>query len=120
MLLVLSVVYLFHGFQTRAAPLTSLLTESSSNATVSSTSASISPVVQRSIWDILWSRLASIFLVHGFLSIPTPDIPGPSNWPRIGNSLPFRQWSNGRRRRRLEKLFRMGRKMESNTTHCLR
>ena len=57
MLLVLTLVYLFHGFQTRAAPFTSLLAaESSSNATVLSTPACICPADQRSIWDMLFEE----------------------------------------------------------------
>ena len=119
MLLVLSVVYLFHGFQTRAAPLTSLLTESNSNATVLSTSASISPVVQRSIWDILWSCLATIFACS-WISIH-PNIPAPNEsqwrvflrrlelmfWAVVGPEMvigwAFRQWSSARH---LEKLYK--------------
>jgi hypothetical protein len=73
MLLVLALVYLFHGFQTHAAP---LLSESSSNATVSNTPACIlCPDVQRSIWNILWSCLGTMF-ASSWVSVH-PNIPGP-------------------------------------------
>ena len=118
MLLVLTLVYLFHNFQTHAAPLTSLLAESSSNATVLSTPACICLADQRSIWDILWSCLATIFACS-WVSVH-PNIPGPNEsrwriflrrlelmfWAVVGPELviawAFRQWSSARR---LEKLY---------------
>ena len=123
MLLILTLIYLFNGFQTHAAPLTSLLAESGpgSNATVLSTSESacICPADQRSIWDILWSCLATIFACS-WVSIH-PNIPGPTEsqlriflrrlelmfWavvsPEMVITWAFRQWSNARR---LEKLYK--------------
>ena len=111
MFLLLTLLYLFHGFQTHAAPLTSLLSESSSNTTVLSTTAlaCICPTVdQRSIWDILWSCLATIFACS-WVSIH-PNIPGPNEsqrriflrrlelmfWAVVGPEMviawAFRQW----------------------------
>ena len=119
MLLVLTLVYVFHGFQSHAAPPTSLLTESSSNAAVLSTPACICPADRRSLWDILWSCLATIFACS-WVSIH-PNIPSPneSSWriflrrlepmfwavfgPEILIAWAFRQWSCARR---LEKLYR--------------
>ena len=122
MLLLLSlVVYLFHwhNFQTHAAPLTSLFAESSSNTTVLSTPACICPADQRSIWDILWSCLATI-LACSWVSVH-PNIPSlnESSWrtflrrlefmfwavmgPELIITWAFRQWTSGRR---LEKLYK--------------
>ena len=119
MLLVLTLVYLFHSFQTHATPLTNLLAESSSNATVLTTSASICPADQRSIWDILWSCLATIFACS-WVSIH-PNIPGPNEsgfriflhrlelvfWAAVSPELilawAFRQWFGARR---LEKIYK--------------
>ena len=121
MLLILTLVYLFHGFQTHAAPLTSLLAESGpgNNATVLTTSACICPADQRSIWDILWSCLATIFACS-WVSVH-PNIPGPNEswlrillrrlelmfWAVVGPELiiawAFRQWLSARR---LEKLYK--------------
>ena len=119
MLLVLTLVYLFHAFQTHAAPLTTLLAESGSNTTVLSTSPCICPADQRSIWDILWSCLATIFACS-WVSVH-PNIPGPDEpqwrvflrrlelmfWAVVGPELiiawAFRQWSSARR---LEKLYK--------------
>ena len=119
MLLVLTLAYLFYGFQTHAAPLTSLLTESSSNATVLSTPVCICPADQRSIWDILWSCLATIFACS-WVSVH-PNIPGPNEssrrvflrrlelmfWavvnPEMLITWALRQWSSARR---LEKLYK--------------
>ena len=83
MLLVLTIVYLLHGLQTHAAPLTSLLAESGGNATVSSTPlACVCPTDQRSIWDILWSSFATIFACS-WVSVH-PNIPAPHKaWWRI-------------------------------------
>ena len=121
MLLVLTLVYVFHGFQSHAAPLTSLLTESSSNATVTvlSNSACICPANQRSIWDILWSCLATIFAcswVSVHLNIPAPNESSCRIffrrlelmfWAVIGPEMiivwAFRQWLGARH---LEKLYR--------------
>ena len=121
MLLVLTLVYLFHasGFQTHASPLTILLTESSSNATVSITPACICPADQRSIWDILWSCLATL-LACSWVSVH-PNIPSPDEsrwriflrrlelifWAIIGPETiitwALRQWLDARR---LEKLYK--------------
>jgi hypothetical protein len=119
MLLVLTLVYAFHGFQSHAAPLTSLLAESGSNATVLSTSSCICPAVQRSIWEILWSCLATIFACS-WVSIH-PNIPAPNEsswkillrrlelmfWAVIGPEMlitwAFRQWSGARH---IEKVYK--------------
>jgi hypothetical protein len=123
MLLVLTLVYLFHGFQTHAAPPTtgSLLAESGSNTTVTvlSTSASICPADQRLIWDILWSCLATLFACS-WVSIH-PNIPGPNEsrrriflhrlelmfWAVVGPEMitawAFQQWASARH---LEKLYK--------------
>ena len=73
MLLILTLIYLLHGFQSHAAPLTSILEESSFNSTVIITPACICPADQRTIWDILWSCLATIFACS-WVSIH-PNIP---------------------------------------------
>ena len=123
MLLVLTLVYLFYGFQTHASPLASLLAESESrsNATVTvlSTPACICPADQRSIWDILWSCLATI-LACSWVSVH-PNIPGPNEsswrvfrhrlelmfWAVIGPEMiiawALRQWLSARQ---LEKLYK--------------
>ena len=116
MLLILALVY---GFQTHASPLTSLLAESSSNATVLSTPSCICPADQRSIWDILWSSLATIFACS-WVSVHL-NIPGPNEswrriflrrlelmfWAVVGPELiitwALRQWTSARR---LEKLYK--------------
>ena len=84
MILLLILAYLFNGFQTYAAPLTTgnLLAESSSNSTLLNTPPCICPHIDRSIWDILWSCLATIFACS-WVSIH-PNIPGPNeSWLRI-------------------------------------
>ena len=124
MLLVLTLVYLFHGFQTHAAPLTSPLAESGSNTTVLSTLASayekgVCPADQRSIWDILWNCLATIFACS-WVSVH-PNIPAPNEsrwriflrrlelmfWSVVGPEMiitwALRQWSGARR---LENLYK--------------
>ena len=125
MLLVLILIYLFHSFQSYAAPLTSLLGESStgSNVTVNVlstlTPACICPADQRSMWDILWSCLATIFACS-WVSVH-PNIPAPNEsswriflrrlelmfWAVIGPEMiitwAFRQWSGARH---LEKIYR--------------
>ena len=124
MLLILTLAYLFLGFQTYAAPLTSMLAESGSNATVAVLSTPCIHVCsadQRSIWDILWSCLATIF-VCSWVSIH-PNIPAPNEsqwrvflrrlelmfWAVVGPEMviawAFRQWSSARR---LEKLYKGG------------
>ena len=113
MLLVLTLIYLFHGFQSHAIPLISLLSDSNSNATVLNTPASICPADQRSPWDILWSSLATI-LACSWISVH-PNIPGPDEsgwrvflrrlelmfWAVIGPETiitwAFRQWLGARR-----------------------
>ena len=119
MLLVLILVYLFHGFQTHATSLTSILPESGSNTTILSTPACICPADQRSIWDIIWSCLATIFACS-WVSVH-PNIPGPNEsrsrvllrrlelmfWAVIGPEMiitwAFRQWLGARR---LENLYK--------------
>ena len=126
MLLLLTLfVYLFqwHGFQTHAVPLTSLVAESSTgnNSTLAllNTPACICPAIDRSIWEILWSCLATI-LACSWVSIH-PNIPGPneSRWriflrrlelmfwavvgPEMIISWAFRQWLGARC---LEKLYK--------------
>ena len=118
MLLVLILVYL-NLFQSHAAPLTNLLAESGSNATVLSTSTCICPADQRTIWDILWSCLATIFAC-AWVSVH-PNIPAPNEsssrillrrlelmfWavvsPEMIITWALRQWSGARR---LEKLYK--------------
>ena len=119
MLLVLTLVYLLHhGFQTHAAPFTSLLAESTDNA-VSSTTACMCAADQRTLWDILWSCLATIFACS-WVSVH-PNIPAPNEsrlrillrrlelmfWAVIGPEMiitwAFRQWYGARH---LEKLYK--------------
>ena len=89
MLLVLTLVYLFQGFQSQAAP----LIESSSNATVITTPGCICPVDQRMIWDVLWSCLATIFACS-WVSVH-PNIPGPneSSWRILLRHLELMFWA---------------------------
>ena len=119
MLLILTLIYLFHGFQSHASPLTSILPESSSNATVIITPTCICPADQRTMWDILWSCLATIFACS-WVSIH-PNIPAPNEssqriflrrlelmfwavvFPEMIITWALRQWSGARR---LEKLYR--------------
>ena len=120
MLLVLTLVYLLHGFQTHAAPSTGLLAESSSNTTtVLSTPACICPADQRSLFDILWSCLATLFACS-WVSVH-PNIPGPDEsrlkvflrrlelmfWaviaPEYIITWALRQWTGARR---LEKFYK--------------
>ena len=95
MLLVLTTVYLLHGFQTHASPLqvTSLLAESSSNATVLSRATCICPADQRSIWDILWSCLVTI-IACSWVSVH-PNIPAPneSSWRILLRRLELMFWA---------------------------
>ena len=119
MLLVLTLVYLFHGFKTHAAPLTSLFAESSSNATILSTPPCICPADQRSLWDILWSCFATMFACS-WVSVH-PNIPAPNEsqlriflrrielmfWAVIGPEMiitwALRQWLGARR---LENIYK--------------
>ena len=119
MLLVLTLFYLLHGFQTHAVPLTSLPAESNSIATVLTTPACICPADQRSIWDILWSCLATIFACSWVSVHPNIPAANESRWrvflrrlelmfwavvsPELIITWAFRQWSSTRR---LEKLYR--------------
>ena len=96
LLLLTLVVYLFHGFQTHAAPLTSHLAESSSNATytlLNTPPSCICPAIDRSLWDILWSCLATIFGCS-WVSIH-PNIPGPneSHWRILLRRLELMFWA---------------------------
>ena len=129
MLLVLTLIYLFHGLQSRAAPLTSILEASSSNSTILSTSACICPADQRTIWDILWSCLATIFACS-WVSIH-PNIPAPNEssrriflrrlelmfWavvsPEMIITWAFRQWIGARH---LENLYK-GELSKSNVSN---
>ena len=119
MLLLLTLVYVFLGFQTLAAPLTSLLAESSSNTTVLDTPPCICPAIGRSLWDILWSCLATI-TACSWVSIH-PNIPAPNEsrlriflrrlelmfWAVVGPEMiiawAYRQWSGARQ---LEKHYK--------------
>ena len=119
MLLVLTLIYLFHGFQSHAAPPTSILQESSGNATVIITPPCICPADQRTIWEILWSCLATIFACS-WVSVH-PNIPASNEssrriflrrlelmfWAIVGPEMiitwALRQWSGARH---LEKLYR--------------
>ena len=121
MLLVLTLIYLFHGFQSHAAPLTSILEGSSSNATVIITPACICPADQRTTWDILWSCLATIFACS-WVSVH-PNIPASNEssrriflhrlelmfWAVVGPEMiitwALRQWLGARR---LGKLYKGG------------
>jgi hypothetical protein len=123
MLFVLALVYVFYGFQTHAAPLTSLIAESSSNATAFklSTSACICPADQRSVWDILWSCLATIFACSWVSVHPNIPAPNESSWriflrrlelmfwavvgPEMIITWALRQWSGARN---LEKVYKGG------------
>ena len=122
MLLILTLIYLLHGFQSHASPLASILEESSSNATVILSTpaiACICPADQRTLWDILWSCLATIFACS-WVSVH-PNIPGPNEssrriflrrlelmfWAVVGPEMiitwALRQWSGARA---LEKLYK--------------
>ena len=92
MLLVFTIIYLFHDFQSHAAPLTSIL-EESSNATVIITPTCICPVDQRTLWDILWSCLATI-IACSWVSVH-PNIPGPneSSWRIFLRRLELMFWA---------------------------
>ena len=109
MLLILTLVYLFHGFQSHAAPLTRLLVESGS---VISTPACVCPVDQRTIWDILWGCLATIFACSWVSVHPNIPAPNKSSWriflrrlelmfwgivgPEFIIAWAFRQWMTAR------------------------
>ena len=80
MLLILTLIYLFHGFQSHAVPLTNILEESSINSTAIITPTCICPADQRTIWDILWSCLATI-IACSWVSVH-PNIPGPNESSR--------------------------------------
>ena len=121
MLLFLTLVYVFHSFQSNAAPLTNLLEESSSNGTSTVLSTCICPADQRSLCDILWSCLATL-LACSWVSVH-PNIPGhdESSWriylhrlelmfwtvfaPELIITWAIRQWSGARY---LEKLHKGG------------
>ena len=121
MLLLLTLVYVFHGFQSHASPLANLLEgSSSSNATTSTVlSTCICPADQRSLLDILWSCLATLFACS-WVSVH-PNIPGPDeSWwriylrrlelmfwtvfaPEMIITWAFRQWTGARRLKTLYK-----------------
>ena len=93
MLLILTLIYLLHGFQSHAALLTSILEVSSNNSTVIITQACICPTDQRTIWDILWSCLATI-IACSWVSIH-PNIPGTdeSSWRIFIRRLELMFWA---------------------------
>ena len=93
MLLILTLIYLLHGFQSHAALLTSILEVSSNNSTVIITQACICPTDQRTIWDILWSCLATI-IACSCVSIH-PNIPGTdeSSWRIFIRRLELMFWA---------------------------
>ena len=125
MLLVLTLIHLFHGCQSHAAPqaLTSILEESSRNSTVSTvtiiTPGCICPADQRTIWDILWSCLATIFACSWVSIHPNIPAPNESSWriffrrlelmfwavvfPEMIITWALRQWLGARR---LEKFYK--------------
>ena len=121
MLLILTLIYLFHTFQSHAAPLTGILEESGSNSTVIITPACICPADQRTIWDILWSSLATIFACSWVSVHPNILSPNESSWRIFLHRLELmfwtvvgqemiitwvlRQWLGARR---LEKLYKGG------------
>ena len=80
MLLIFTLIYLFHEFQSHAASFASILQEPSNNSTIIITQACICPADQRTIWDILWSCLATIFACS-WVSIH-PNIPDPNESSR--------------------------------------
>ena len=95
MLLVLTIVYFLLGFQTQASPLASLLAESgnTSNATVLNTSVCICPADQRSIWDIIWSCLATIFACSWVSVHPNIPSPNESRWRIFLRRLELMFWA---------------------------
>ena len=96
MLLFLTLLYLFHGFQTHAAPLTSILSESSSNTTTVTalnTPACICSSDQRSMWDILWSCLATIFACSWVSVHPNIPAPNESRWRILCRRLELMFWA---------------------------
>ena len=112
MILLLILAYLFNVFQTHAAPLTSLHAESSSNSTLLNMPACICPAIGRSVWDILWSCLATVFACSWVSIHPNIPAPNESRWriflrrlelmfwavvgPEMIISWAFRQWSGAR------------------------
>ena len=72
-----------------AAPLTSIL--SSSNSTVIITPVCICPADQRTLWDILWSCLATIFACS-WVSVH-PNIPNESSWRIFLRRLELMFWA---------------------------
>ena len=120
MLLILTLLYyLLHDFQSHAAPLTSILEESRNNSTVIITPACICPADQRTIWEILWSCLATIFACSWVSIHPNIPAPNESSWriflrrlelmfwavfgPEMIITWALRQWLGARH---LEKLYK--------------
>ena len=119
MLLILTLIYVFHGFQIHAAPHTSLLAKSSSNSTVLSTTTCICPTDQRSICDIVWSCLATLFACSWVSVHPNIPATNESSWriylrrlelmfwaviaPEMIITWALRQWLGARH---LEKLYK--------------
>ena len=97
MLLILALLYFLSGIQTHAAPpsLTNVFVESSSNITVPilDIPACICPAEQRSVWDILWACLATLFAC-AWVSVH-PNIPGPdeSSWRILFRRLELMFWT---------------------------
>jgi hypothetical protein len=112
MLLVVALVFFIQKFQTHAAPLTSLLAESSSNSTILNIPDCICPADQRSVWDILWACLATLFACTWVSVHPNIPSPNESSWriflrrlelmfwtvtgPEFIIAWAFRQWSGAR------------------------
>ena len=92
-MLLVTLVYLFHGFQSHAVPLTNLLTESSSNATSTVLSTCICPADQRTIWGILWSCLATIFACSWVSVHPNIPAPNESSWRVLLRRLELMFWA---------------------------
>ena len=107
MLLAFTLVYLFHGFQTHAIPL-------AESARLGTTCA-----CHRSIWDILWSCLATIFACLWVSVHPNIPFPNEAGWrvflrrlelmlwalvaPELVTVWAFRQWLGARE---LENLYK--------------
>jgi hypothetical protein len=116
-----AVAFFFQKFQTHAAPLTSFLAESSDNSTVLNIMIPDCrcPADQRSVWDILWACLATLFACSWVSVHPNISGPNESSWriflrrlelmfwtvigPEFIISWAFRQWLGARD---LEKLYK--------------
>ena len=92
MLLIFTLIYLLHGFQSHAASLTSILEEPSNNSTVIITPACICRADQRTLWDILWSCLATIFACSWVSVHPNISGPNESSWRIVLRRLELMFW----------------------------